>query len=71
MVTCSDPPSNILNDDMSIRAECLVSGPEQAALGVEQQRVPAGGDSGDGSAAGGGEIVADMSAGLARLLADD
>jgi len=62
---------DILNDDMSIRAECQVSGPEQAALGVEQQRVPAGGDSGDGSAAGGGEIVASMSAGLARLLADD
>jgi hypothetical protein len=62
---------DILNDDMSIRTECLVSGPGQAALGVEQQRVPAGGDSGDGSAAGGGEIVAGMSAGLARLLADD
>lgn len=66
---------DILNDDMSIRAECLVSAPGQAALGAEQH-VPAGGDRGDrgdrgdGSAAG-GAIVANMSAGMARLLADD
>ena len=78
-----DPEAlDILNDDMSIRAECLVDAPQQAAVAVEQ-RGPAGGggrgegrDKGRGQGRGdpplaGGAAMANMSAGMARLLADD
>lgn len=76
-----DPDAlDILNDDMSIRAECLVDAPKRATLDVEQY-APSNddgndandandGDSdGDGSAAG--RAVDGMSDGMARLLADD
>ena len=65
---------DILNDDMSIRAECLVDAPKQATLAVEQYE-PAGDDGyddgdDDGSDAA-GTVVAGMAQGMARLLADD
>ena len=59
---------DILNDDMSIRAECQDYVPAQATLGVEQYQ-PADGDGDDGNAAG--PAVAGTTYGMARLLADD
>ena len=64
-----DPDAlDILNDDLSIRAECLVGAPNRATLDVEQY-VPAGDDGGSSSAAG--PAVAGMTYGMARLLGDD
>lgn len=59
---------DILNDDLSIRAECLVDAPKRATLGVEPY-VPADGDGGSSSATG--PAVAGMTYGMARLLDDD
>ena len=60
---------DILNDDMSIRAECLVDAPKQATLGVEQYE-PAG-DDGDGDGDDDGPAVADVTRNMAWLLADE
>lgn len=60
---------DILNDDMTIRAECQAAAPTQATLNVDQYAPSESGGGGDNSGDGGATdgIIANMS----RLLADE